>query len=83
MIKLNHPYECRHCGKAYVIVQGYRMNSFLPVEIINGDEVNDLEFNKEKHTSHLYNCKKLRKQWEMVKKTIISERKLQLKILVG
>lgn len=83
MVKLNHPYKCRHCGKAYAIVQGYRINSFLPVEIINGDEVNDLEFDKEKHISHLINCLKLQGQWEAVKKTIIADRKLQLKILVG
>lgn len=83
MVRLNHPYKCRHCGKAYFIVQGYRINSFLPVEIIDGDEVNDLEFDKEKHTSLLNNCKKLQEQWEAVKKTIIADRKLQLKIPVG
>jgi len=73
IIKLNHPYKCRHCKKPYVILQGYSIKSYLPVELITGDEVNDIEFDKHKHKSHLLNCPKLQAQWEEVKRIIIEQ----------
>ena len=33
MIKFNQPYKCKHCGKVYIILQGYYPWSFLPVEL--------------------------------------------------
>lgn len=73
MVRLNYPYKCRHCGVPYIIIYGCQLNSFLPVEIINGSEINDAEFDKSKHVSHLVNCIKLRDQWESVKKQITIE----------
>ena len=70
MIKLNCPYKCRHCGKPYVILQGARDWSYLPVDLITGDEKYDTEFDKHKHISHLLSCKGLQEQWESVKKQI-------------
>jgi hypothetical protein len=68
IIKLNHPYKCRHCGRPYVILQGYFRWSFLPVELITGEEINDAEFDSKKHRSHLLDCPQLQAQWESVKK---------------
>ncbi|MBI1936677.1 MAG: hypothetical protein HYS25_00990 [Ignavibacteriales bacterium] len=73
MIKLNYPYRCRHCGKTYTIIRGRFAWSFLPVEIIQGGEVNDIEFDITKHTSHLKNCTPLQMQWESVKQKIIRQ----------
>lgn len=70
MIKLNHPYRCRHCGITYAVLQGRYAWSFLPVEIINGVEHLDAEFDSAKHTSHLLNCPKLQAQWEQIKKVL-------------
>lgn len=75
IIKLNHPYRCRHCKKPYVILSGYGYKSYLPVELITGDEVNDTKFDKHKHNSHLLNCPKLQAQWEDVKNTIYEQEK--------
>ncbi|NMB81319.1 MAG: hypothetical protein GYA14_05830 [Ignavibacteria bacterium] len=74
MIKLNHPYKCRHCGVPYIIIQGYRINSFLPVELITGEEINDSVFDGSKHKSHLLNCPALQEQWMQVKKRIAEKR---------
>lgn len=73
MIQLNYPYKCRHCSVVYVILQGHTKFSFLPVELINGSEKEDLEFDKHKHVSHLTNCSKLQNQWEGVKKNIVHQ----------
>jgi len=82
MIKLNHPYRCRHCGKSYVIIKGHGFNSYLPVELINNDEMNDLEFDKNKHKSHLLNCPKLQAQWESVKQMIAEQERKKEKIFM-
>lgn len=73
MIKLNQPYKCRHCGTPYIILQGFREWSFVPVELITGNEIYDKEFDKHKHKSHLINCVKLQQQWEDVKKQIYEQ----------
>lgn len=70
LIKLFHPYKCKYCGTPYTILQGRFSWSFLPVEIIRGDEMNDIEFEKNKHVSHLKNCTPLQAQWESVKKIV-------------
>ena len=75
VVKLFHPYKCRHCPTNYVILPGRFINSYLPVEIISGNKFKDSEFDKEKHTSHLLNCEQLQKQWNDVKKIIIAEQK--------
>ena len=75
IVKLNHLYKCRHCSTIYIILQGRQLNSYLPVEVINGTEKADLEFDKEKHVSHLLNCAPLQKQWNEVKKIIYYQEK--------
>ena len=80
MIRLNHPYKCKHCQTAYAILQGYYAWSFIPVEIINGTEQNDPEYDKTKHVSHLLNCKELQAQWNEVKKIIMAESKQKEKV---
>ena len=66
-IKLNIKYKCKHCGNLYTIIKGAYIYSILPVEIITGDEIYDLEFDKEKHKSHLLSCEELKNQWPEVK----------------
>lgn len=73
MIYLNTPYKCRHCETVYAILHGSGYGSFLPVEIINGKEHYDGEFDKTKHVSHLLNCPKLQEQWNDVKNMINAE----------
>lgn len=81
MIKLNYPYRCRHCGKTYAVLKGRYTWSFLPVEIIRGDEMNDPEYDKEKHTSHLLNCPQLQVQWKEIKKVLNNQFNKAAKIL--
>ncbi len=80
MLKLNYPYKCPYCGKPIAIIKGYGWFSWLPVEIINGDEYKDSEFDKRKHKSHLLNCWKLQSKWESVKKKIVEEEKQKEKL---
>ena len=70
LTKLNHPYKCKYCGKPYVILQGFYPWSFLPIELKTGNEINDKEFDKRKHVSHLLNCPELQAKWEQAKKKI-------------
>jgi len=71
MIKLNTPYNCPYCPKVFVVLQGNGMfNSYLPVEVINGTEMNDRQFDLQKHRSHLLNCKELQAEWGSIKKRI-------------
>ena len=67
-IELNYEYRCKYyktCKKTYVILPtSHRYGgSFLPVEVINGTEKDDLEYDKHKHVSHLKNCPDLVKEW--------------------
>jgi|GEM_PF-2323072 hypothetical protein len=82
LIKLYHPYKCKHCSKTYAIVPGKFWDSLLPVEILNGTEQNDGEFDKERHTSHLLNCPKLQAQWENVKRMILEQIKTKEKLSI-
>lgn len=73
MIRLNQPYKCRHCKTVYVILPGRWAWSFLPVEVITGNEIYDAEFDKTKHVPHLKKCPQLQAQWEGVKKQILDQ----------
>ena len=75
MIRLNHPYTCPCCQTVIVVLKGHGWDGYLPVEVINGTEINDFEFDKEKHKSHLPNCKPLQQQWNGIKKKIIYQEK--------
>ena len=77
MIHLNQIYSCPHCKTQIAVLQGRFSFSFLPVEIINGTEVNDGEYDKEKHKSHLLNCPQLQSEWPGVKKKILQQMKKQ------
>jgi hypothetical protein len=79
--KLNYPYKCKFCGTPYVVLQGYYDWSFLPVEIKTGEEINDKEFDKTKHVSHLLNCKELQDHWEAAKKKIQKDLEKAEKVL--
>ena len=71
MIRLNTPYKCPKCKTVFVVLQGNGMyNSYLPVELINGTEMNDRTFEVGKHKSHLLNCPELQAEWEGIKKKI-------------
>ena len=62
------PYLCKTTNIKYVILRsGKFMHSFLPVEIITGEEINDEFFDAGKHKSHLLNCPKHRDAWNKIK----------------
>lgn len=75
MIHLNQIYSCPHCKTQITVLQGRFSHSFLPVEIINGTEMNDPEYDKDKHKSHLLNCPQLQAQWGSIKKKILDQNK--------
>ena len=72
MFKLNHAYECKHCGKPYAILRAGKFNdSFLPVDVTDLKNVPHEEFfDSELHTSHLLSCPGKRANWERVKKEL-------------
>ena len=81
LIKLFHPYKCRHCNTVYIILPGKFAWSFLPVEL-NAEQLKTPSlwegewgwaFDKDKHVSHLLNCKALQAQWETVKNNILHQ----------
>jgi hypothetical protein len=80
LIRLNHPYTCPCCPAVIVVLKGHGWDGYLPAEVINGTEINDREFDHEKHKSHLINCKKLQLQWNGIKKRIIDQEKKQSKL---
>lgn len=63
-----------------VVLKGHGWFGYLPVEVINGSEKDDYEFDKGKHKSHLVNCKDLQQQWNGIKKRIIDQEKKQAKL---
>ena len=68
MIKLNVPYRCTFCKKTFFVILGNgKFKSYLPVEIINGTEINDYIYDGMKHQSHLLNCPGLQAVWEETK----------------
>ena len=84
MIYLNKPYKCQDCGTEFVVLNGNgKFKSYLPVEIINGTELYDQNFDKDKHVSHLLNCPALQAKWqdakEIIDKTEYNKSKLSIK----
>lgn len=72
------PYRCSHCGQRIVMLETVT-SSFLPVEIPEGEiTIEEKEYDKEKHTSHLKNCPKLAAEWEWKKKKLIKEKQAEL-----
>lgn len=70
MFKLNHPYECKHCGRTYAILRaGIFKDSFLPVDVNDMKNIPREEFfDGNLHTSHLLSCTGKQADWERVKK---------------
>ena len=82
MIKLNVPYKCTFCKRTFFVLLGNgKFKSYLPVEIINGTEINDTIYDKDKgHKSHLLSCPGLQKQWEVIKAQIDKQENKSLKV---
>jgi hypothetical protein len=80
--KLNTPYHCPFCKKTFVVVIGAgRFKSYLPIEIITGNEIYDSVYDKDKgHKSHLLNCLKLQENWENIKEKLDKQLNQKLKI---
>ena len=72
MFKLNHPYECKHCGKIYAILRaGIFKDSFLPVDVDNIKNIPQEDFfDSDIHKSHLLSCPGKQADWERVKKKL-------------
>ena len=70
-IKLNHKYYCKHTKKSFVVVRSGRANSsYLPVTFESYEVAPDLYFNKEKHKSHLLECKHHQNTWNTATKQL-------------
>lgn len=63
-----------------MIVRGYSYESYLPIEVDKNYELDTQYFDKNKHKSHLLNCKETQLQWEEVKKEIARQEKRTSKL---
>jgi len=82
MFKFNTRYSCPHCKKQFVLVVGAgKFKSYLPIDVLTGNEVYDTTYSREKgHKSHLMNCKELQGSWESIKIKIDKQQNKQMKI---
>ena len=82
MYKFNTAYKCPFCSKHFVVVVGAgQFKSYLPVEIVTGDEVYDSIYDKSKgHKSHLLNCPQMQERWEGIKEKLDKQLNPRLKI---
>lgn len=64
-----------------MIVRGYSKNAYLPIEVDPNYELDTQYFDKNKHKSHLLNCRETQLQWEDVKKEIARQDKITSKLI--